>query len=204
MSQQENVLVATLRTATGKGPARRARVAGFVPAVMYGHGIDPVHLDLPGHEVFLVVKDNANAVVTVKYDGNEQLCLVKSVQVHPVRRNILHVDLQVVRKGEKVEVSVPLLLVGENQSGTQSQQEEFELLVSAPATDIPESITVDVDGLEEGAIVRVGDLKLPEGVTTDIDESRDIVSIVALVVNEEPAEADAEAAVEAATEGSED
>lgn len=204
MSEQENVLVATLRTATGKGPARRARVAGFVPAVMYGHGIDPVHLDLPGHEVFLVVKDNANAVVTVKYDGNEQLCLVKSVQVHPVRRNILHVDLQVVRKGEKVEVSVPLVLVGESQSGTQSQQEEFELLVSAPATDIPESITVDIDGLEEGAIVRVGDLKLPEGVTTDIDESRDIVSIVALVVNEEPAEAAAEAAVEDAAEGSED
>ncbi len=201
MSEQVNVLLANVRAETGKGPARRARRAGLVPSVMYGHGIDPVHLDLPGHEVFLIVKDSANAVVTVKYgDDNEQMCLVKSVQVHPVRRDILHVDLQVVRKGEKVEVLVPLVLIGESAAGTQHQQEEFELLVSAPATDIPETIEVDIEGLTAGSIIRVGDLKLPAGVTTEVDEARDIVSVVELSEIAEPELEEAEAEVGEATE----
>lgn len=195
MAEQTNVLLAQLRTETGKGAARRSRRAGMVPAVMYGHGIDPVHLDLPGHEAFLIVKDNANAVVTVKYDGKQQLVLVKNVQVHPVRRNILHIDLLAVRADEKVQVEVPLVLTGESAPGTQHQQEEFFLLISAPATDIPEHIEVSLDGLEEGAIVRVEDLKLPADVIAETPADRDVVSVLALA-----AEAEEEAATEEAAE----
>lgn len=173
-------LLATVRTETGKGSARRSRRAGTIPAVMYGHGIDPVHLDLPGHEAFLAIKDSANAIVTVKYDNNEQLCLVKSVQVHPVRRNILHIDLQVINRDEKVEVEVPVVLVGEPAAGTQTQQEEFHLTISAPAVALPENVEVSVEGLAEGTVLRVSDLKLPANVTTDVDPSRDIVSIAAI------------------------
>ncbi len=200
MAEQENVLLAQVRTETGKGSARRARRAGLIPAVMYGHGIDPVHLDLPGHDAFLIVKDNVNAVMTVKYDGKQQLVLVKDIQVHPVRRDILHMDLQVVRAGEKVQVEVPVLLVGETAPGTQHQQEEFSLLVSAPATNIPESIEVSIEGLEEGTIVRVEDLTLPEGVTSETPADRDIVSVSEIVEISEPDVEEAEEAVEAAVE----
>lgn len=188
MAEVSNVLLANQRTETGKGPARRARRAGLIPAVMYGHGIDPVHLDLPGHDAFLIVKDNPNAVVTVKYDGKSQLVLVKFVQVHPVSRAILHMDLQVVRKGEKVQVEVPVVLVGESVAGTQHQQEEFTLPVLAPATAIPESIEVSLEGLDVGAVVRVEDLTLPKDVEVEIPGDRDIVSVLALAATgDEPA-----------------
>lgn len=188
-------LLATVRTETGKGSARRSRRAGTVPAVMYGHGIDPVHLDLPGHETFLAVKDSSNAIVTVKYDGKEQLCLVKSIQVHPVRRDMLHVDLQVINRDEKVEVEVPVVLVGEPAPATQAQQEEFHLAISAPAIALPEHIEVSIEGLAEGTVLRVADLKLPANVTTDVDGDRDVVSITA--VTETAAESEAEGAAEA-------
>lgn len=188
MAEVSNVLLATQRTETGKGPARRARRAGQIPAVMYGHGIDPVHLDLPGHETFLIIKDGANAIVTVKYDGKEQLCLVKFVQVHPVSRAILHIDLQVVRKNEKVQVEVPVVLVGEPVAGTQHQQEEFTLQVLAPATDIPESIEISLDGLEAGAVIRVADLVLPAGVEVEVPGDRDVLSVIALAAEEAAAE----------------
>lgn len=199
MAETKLSITGVERTEFGKGPSRRSRVAGNVPAVLYGHGIDPVHLDLPGHEVFMIVKDNANAVLTVKYGKKQQLALLKSLQRHPVRRNILHVDLLAVRADEKVEVEVPLLLVGEPISGNQVQQEEFSLLVKAPATSIPDSIKVEIEGLGEGAVIRVEDLQLPEGVEAAIDGSRDIVSIIALTDNAAD-EASAEAAVEAAVE----
>ncbi len=187
------------RTELGKGPARRARREGKVPAVLYGHGNDPVHLDLPGHDLFLIVKDNANAVLNVDYGTKKQLALVKAIQRHPVRRDILHVDLLVVRADEKVEVEVPILLVGEPAPGTQVQQEEFSLLISAPAISIPESLEVNVEGLEDGAIIRVEDLVFPEGVTTDVDADRDIVSVQEIVEIQE-VETEAEEAVEAAVE----
>lgn len=200
MADTELSITGEERTETGKGPSRRARMAGKVPAVIYGHGIDPVHLDLPGHDVFMIVKDNSNAVLTVNYGKKKQLALLKSIQRHPVRRDIIHVDLQVVRAGEKVEVEVPLAIIGEPASGTQLQQEEFVLLVSAPATSIPDSIEVDVAGLEEGAVVRVEDLKLPEGVEAAIDGTRDILSVHKPQENVVETEQEAEAAVEAATE----
>ena len=186
------------RTEFGKGPSRRSRAAGNVPAVLYGHGIDPVHLDLPGHDIFLIVKDNANAVLNVDYGDKEQLALVRGVQRHPVRRDIIHVDLLVVRADEKVEVEVPILLVGEPISGNQLQQEEFALLISAPAVSIPEAIEVDVEGLGEGAVVRVEDLVLPKGVEALLEGDRDVVSVTAITENVVETEEEAEEALETA------
>ncbi|WP_099331551.1 50S ribosomal protein L25/general stress protein Ctc [Actinomyces minihominis] len=198
----ENSIKATIREEVGKGSARRARREGLVPAVLYGHKLDSVHLDLPGHDIFLIVKDSANAVITVNYGSKKQLALVKHIQRHPVRRNILHIDLLAVSAKERVEVEVPILLVGELAPGVQMQQEEFSLVISAPAISIPEHIEVSIEGLTEGAVVRVSDLTLPEGVEVN-DEllERDILSVNAITENaEEEAEevADAEAAVEAA------
>lgn len=186
MAAADNILLGTERTEMGKGPARRARRAGLIPSVMYGHGMDPVHLDLPSHDAFLIIKDNPNAVVTIKYGDNSQLCLVKNVQVQPVSRDILHIDLQIVRRGEKVQVEVPLVVVGECQPGSQYQQEEFFLLVNVPATDIPESIEVSVEGLGEGTVLHVSDLKVDEDVEIETPAERDIVSITELVIAEEP------------------
>ena len=190
------------RTEFGKGPSRRARRAGNVPAVMYGHGVDPIHLDIPGHDIFLIVKDNANAVVNVNYGKNKKLALVKAIQRHPVRRDIIHVDFQVVRADEKVEVEVPLLLIGEPAPGTQVAQEEFFVLVSAPAISIPESIDIDLEGKEEGTVVRVEDLVLPKGVEALVEGDRVIVTVDTeqeiVVESEEDAEDALEEAVDAA------
>ncbi|MSS83745.1 50S ribosomal protein L25/general stress protein Ctc [Actinomycetaceae bacterium WB03_NA08] len=203
MATENHVLNAQVRTETGKGPARRARRAGLVPAVMYGKGFEPVHLDLPGHGIFLIVKDSANAVIEVSYDGNKQLCLVKAVQTHPVSRNILHVDLLVVTKDQKVDVEVPIVLVGEPAPGTQTQQEEFALPVKASATAIPESIEVSVEGLAEGTVVRVSDLQLPAGVEAEQDANQDIVSIIAITDQVDVVE-DAEEALAEATQDNDD
>lgn len=200
MANTPNVLLATLRTAVGKGAARRSRRAGMVPAAMYGHNTETVHLDLPGHDTFLLVKDSANAVVTIKYDGKQQLCLVKNVQVHPVTRAMLHVDLLTVSRDEKVEVEVPVIIIGESAPGTTHQQEEFALPVLAPATDIPEHIQVDITGLEEGTVLRVADITLPTDVEAAVDSSRDVVSITVEHENVEPAASVEEAAEEVAEE----
>lgn len=203
MAEQTNVLIANVRTETGKGAARRSRRAGLLPAVMYGHGIDPVHLDLPGHDTFLIVKDSANPIITVKYDGKQQLVLVREIQRHPVRRDLLHLDLLVVRADEKVQVEVPVLLLGDPEPGTQTQQEEFTLLISAPATSIPEAIEVSIEGLGEGVVVRVEDLDLPEGVTSETPAERDIVTITAITESEDLEEAE-DALEEAVAEAHED
>lgn len=174
-----------------------------MPAVLYGHGLESVPLDLPGHEVFLLIKDSSNAVVEVAYGSNKQLALVKQIQRHPVRRDILHLDLLAVSAKELVEVEVPVSVVGESAAGTQPQQEEFSLVVSAPVVSIPESLTVSVEGLEEGTVVRVRDITLPEGVQISDDlADRDIVSVVAITeVAEEPETIEeAEEEVEEATE----
>lgn len=200
MAAVQNALTGTIRTELGKGPSRRARREGMIPAVIYGHGIDPVHVDLPGHEVFLIVKDSANAVINVSYGNEKQFTLVKAIQRHPVRRDILHVDLLVIREGEKVEVEVPIMIVGEPIPGTQLQQEAFSLVVTAPAISIPEHIEVNVEGLGDGHVVRVGDLTLPEGVEVDDElKERDILSVTEITENVEE-EPEAEAAGEEAVE----
>ena len=191
------VLLAEERSEFGKGAARRARRAGKVPTVLYGHGAEPRHLDVPGHDLFLIVRGSKNALVELKIDGKTQLALVKDVQVHPVRRDILHADFLAVKAGEKVDVEVPVVVVGEPTPGTVHSLDEFTILVKAPATSIPEHLEVSIEGLEVGSAVHVSDLQLPAGVEVELDPETVIVSIQdAAEEAEEAAEGEAEAAAE--------
>ncbi|MFH5824423.1 50S ribosomal protein L25/general stress protein Ctc [Georgenia sp. AZ-5] len=191
-------LTATRRTEFGKGAARRTRRAGLIPAVLYGHGTEPQHLALPSHETFLVVKDHANALITLDIEGTEQLALVKDVQRDPVRRTIEHLDLVVVRQGERVTVEVPVHVTGESFPGTIHQIELQTLRVTVPATRIPEVVPVPIDGLEDGALVRVADIPRPEDATID-DDPEEIVVVISVPrvsaedLGEVPAEETAEA-----------
>ena len=196
----ENHLDAQLRNDFGKGAARRARRDGVIPAVMYGHGSDTMHLGLPSHETFLIVRSNPNAVVELSVDGETYLTLVKDVQRHPVSRNILHVDLLAVKAGEKVDVEVPISAVGEPQAGLTHTVETFQVMVAAPATSIPEFIEVDIEGAEDGLVIHAGDLKLPENVDLVTDEEVDILSVAEIQENEIP---EPEAAAEGEAEGAE-
>lgn len=165
MSDNESTQLAVEhRTEFGKGAARRLRAAGRIPAVLYGHGTEPQHLSLPGHETFLLIR-KANAVLELDIQGSQQLALVKEVQRDPVRRIIEHIDLLVVRKGERVEVEVAVHLVGEPAAGTVHFQETTQLLVTAEATHIPESIEFSIEGLPEGTVVYATDVQLPKGVS---------------------------------------
>lgn len=188
------VLLTNLRSDFGKGAARRARRDGFVPGVLYGHGIDPIHLDVPGHELFLLVRGNANALVELKFDGKSQLALVKDVQRHPVSRNLLHADFLAVKAGEKVDVEVPIVVVGKPAPNTQHNVEEFTVTVKAPANAIPEAIEVDITDLEAGTVIRVADVKFPAGVESELNPEQDVVSILELAAaEEEKAEGEASA-----------
>ena len=189
------ILVATTRTEFGKGAARRARRAQMVPGVVYGHG-ETTHLDIPEHDLFLIVRGNKNALVELKIDGTSQLALVKDIQRHPVKRNLLHVDFLAVKAGEKVDVEVAIVVVGEAAPGTTHNVEEHTVTVKAPATEIPESIEVDVTGLEAGTVVRVSDLVLPANVECELDAEQDVVIISELVAEPEEEEAPAEAEAE--------
>jgi len=157
-------LVATARTEFGKGAARRLRRAGQIPAVLYGHGAEPVHVALPGHETFLAVK-HANALFEIELDGKATLAIAKDVQREPVKNVIEHVDLLIVKKGEKVAVEVPVTVVGESFSGTIHVVETQSLALEAEATHLPEAVEVDIEGLQDGAIVKAGDITLPKGAT---------------------------------------
>ena len=193
-----------VRSEFGKGAARRARRAGLIPAVVYSDTVEPIHVDLPGHEAFLIVKDNVNALVNLAFDGEEQLALVNDIQRHPVRRDILHLDLFAVRRDETVQVEVPLVLVGESADGTVVNQEYFEITVEAPVIDIPESLEVSIEGLEEGEVVYASALKMPEGVTHEMDEEEILASIVVPEEIPEPeTDEDEEAEGEEAGEGEE-
>ncbi|MFV0285389.1 MAG: 50S ribosomal protein L25/general stress protein Ctc [Demequina sp.] len=194
------VLDAGTRTDFGKGHARRARAAGQVPAVLYGHGTDPVHLVLPGHATMMALK-NPNALLTLQFDGKEELAVAKDVQRHPIKPVILHVDLLLVKKGEKIVVDVPVHIEGESAPGTIHFQEASTLQVLAEATHLPESFVVSIDGLEEGAKVLASDVKLPKGVELAGDADQQVASIAAPQVQDEGA--DEAPAAEAAAETTE-
>jgi len=198
----DNKLSAELRTEFGKGAARRIRAAGKIPAVLYGHGTEPQHLTLPGHEVALIVR-KANAVLDLDIAGAAQLALVKDVQRDPVRQLIEHIDLIVVRKGEKVSVDVPVHLEGESFSGTMAIVETSTLSVEAEATHIPERLVVNVDGLEEGTQILAGAIELPRGVTLTSDPEATVVliSVPRGSAADEAAEAGAPAEAGAAPSG---
>lgn len=208
MSQDVDTKVtAEVRTSFGKGFARRLRAAGKIPAVIYGHGTDPVHVALPGHQTALLIR-RANAVLELDIDGAQQLALVKDVQKDPVHQVIEHIDLLVVKKGEKVQVEVPVTVVGEPFAGTIVNLDATTISLEVEATHIPEHVEVDVEGLEEGAHITAGDLTLPKGATLLADADLLVVAIstpAAAAVEEETeeaeeAEAPAAAAEEAAAE----
>lgn len=171
-------LTTTDRTGTGKGAARRARRDGLVPAVLYGHGTDPKHLLLPNLELAAILRANGtNAVIDLDIDGTSQLALTKQVDVHPVRNYIEHVDLLIVRRGEKVVVEVPILIEGESGPGTLLIQDASYIELEAEAMNIPENIVVSVEGLPAVTNINAGDLELPEGSTLVSAEDTLVVSV---------------------------
>ncbi len=159
---ETNQLVATARESFGKGVARKLRAVGQTPAVIYGHGTDPVHISVETHPLSLIIRQ-ANALIELDIAGKKQLVLVKDVQKDPVRQIIEHVDLVIVKKGETVEVEVPLHVAGEPFNGANALQELNTLRLSVPATAIPENVTVTVDGLEDGTQILAGAIELPKG-----------------------------------------
>lgn len=165
----------------GKGAARRARREGTIPGVLYGHGIDPVHLNLHAHQLTMALRHGLNSLLTIQVDGKDELALAKDVQVHPLRRAIQHVDLLLVKKGEKVTVDVSVELVGEVVPGGQVNQDLTNVSIEAEATNIPETLEVSIDGLEIGGQILAGDITLPSGSTLLTDAESLIVGISEVV-----------------------
>jgi large subunit ribosomal protein L25 len=196
-------LTATPRTEFGKGAARRTRRAGLIPAVLYGHGAEPQHLALPSHDTFLAVKNHANALVTLDIEGKEQTALVKDIQRDPVKRHIEHLDLVIVRAGERVTVEVPVHVEGESAPGTIHQIELQTLTVTVPATRIPDVVTVSIDGLEDGSLVRVADIPRPGDASIEDDAESVVVVISVPRASAEDIEADEAAAEAGAAAGAE-
>jgi large subunit ribosomal protein L25 len=197
----ETKIQAESRTEFGKGAARRIRRADKVPAVLYGHGTDPVHITLPGHETMLALKHGgANALLSIELEGKSQLALPKQVQRDVLKGFLEHVDLIVVSKGEKVSVDIPVHLVGEPGPDALVVTEHATVLVEAEATHIPEYIEVSIEGAEVGHQVTAKDLELPKGSTVQLDEDTLIVNITHAPtteeVEEELAEAEAEVGIE--------
>lgn len=191
-----NKIAAEVRTSFGKGAARKLRVIGKIPAVVYGHGTDPQHLALPGHEVALLLR-KANAVLELDIEGTSQLALVKDVQKDPVRQIIEHIDLVVIRKGEKVIVDIPVHVEGESFAGTIANLDATTVSIEAEATHIPERIIVDIEGAEEGTQIFAKDLVLPTG-STLVSEPDTLVVNVTI-----PDEVDLGESEETETEGDE-
>ncbi|MFT4134869.1 50S ribosomal protein L25/general stress protein Ctc [Microbacterium sp.] len=164
------------RESFGKGFARRLRAAGKIPAVIYGHGTDPVHVALPGHQMSLLIR-RANVVLELDVAGNTQLTLVKDVQKDPVHQVIEHIDLLVVKKGEKIQVDVPIVVVGEPFAGTIVNLDAPSVALEVEATHIPEHIEVDVEGLEDGTHITAAELTLPRGATLQTEPDVLVVAI---------------------------
>ncbi len=207
--EQDNKVVADARETFGKGAARKIRAAGKIPAVLYGHGTEPQHLTLPGHQVALLIR-KANAVLDLQISGKSQIALVKDVQKDPVHQVIEHIDLIVIKRGEKVQVEVPVHVEGESFAGTIADLDAKTLLLEVEATHIPESIVVSVEGLEEGTQIHAKDVELPKGATLISDDDVLVVNVHVpqkVDLGEEAAAEAAEAAegeeAEASAEGEE-
>ena len=195
----ETRIKAESRTEFGKGAARRIRRDNKVPAVLYGHGTDPVHVTIPGHELMLALK-NSNALLSIEVSGDKHLALPKQVQRDPIRGYIEHADLILVRRGEKVTVEVPLVVSGEVISGSLVVTEYNTISIEAEATHLPEAVELSVEGLDAGAQIHASDLALPDGVALQLDPETLVVNIVAAPTAEqleaELAVAEAEAGIE--------
>jgi large subunit ribosomal protein L25 len=192
-------LTAELRTRFGKGAARKLRREHQIPAVIYGHGADPIHVALPGHATMMALK-TTNVVLTVEVDGKSTMVLAKDVQRDPIKPVIEHIDLVIVRKGEKVTVDVNVHVEGEAAPETIVSLDHSSLQLEVLATNIPESVTVSVDGLEVGTQILAGAVELPEGATLVTDPEALVVNITQQISEEaleaELADAEAEAGIE--------
>ncbi|SDX80624.1 large subunit ribosomal protein L25 [Amycolatopsis xylanica] len=176
------------RTEFGKGAARRTRRAGKIPAVLYGHGSDPRHLSLPGLEFARVVREHGqNAVITLEVENSTELALTKTVVIHPLRNYIEHVDLLVVKRGEKISVDVPVVVTGTPAASTLVNQDVDTITVEVEALHIPEQIEVSIEGAEAGTQILASQVTLPAGATLVTDGEHLIVA-----VNEAPTEASLE------------
>ena len=197
----ESKIQAESRTEFGKGAARRIRRADKVPAVLYGHGTDPVHISLPGHDTMLALKHGGtNALLSIEIGGESHLALPKQVQRDPIKGFLEHLDLIVVRAGEKVTVDVPIHVVGEAAPDTLVVTEASVISLEAEATHIPEFIELSIEGAEVGTLIFAKDLILPSGSILQVDEESLIVNVTnaptAEELEEELAEAEAEAGIE--------
>lgn len=171
-------ITAETRTEFGKGAARRIRRDNKVPAVIYGHGGDPIHVTLPGHDTMMALKHGgANALLELSIEGKPHLALTKQVQVDPVRRTLEHVDFVAVVRGEKVSVDIPIHLVGAAVRDALVVTENSTVEVEAEATNIPEFIEVDIEGAEAGTQILASDLKLPAGSSLLTDPDTLIVNV---------------------------
>ena len=171
-------LAAEARTEFGKGAARRTRRAGKIPAVLYGHGSDPKHLALPAIEFARVVREHGqNAVLTLEIDSASELALTKTVTTHPIKNYIEHVDLLLVKRGEKVSVEVPVIIVGDPTPGTLVTQDATTIEVSVEALHIPEQFEVSVEDTEAGLQILAKDVKLPSGAELVTDPDTLIVAV---------------------------
>ena len=188
-------LTATTRTEFGKGASRRLRRAGSTPAVLYGHGTDPVHLALPARETFLALRQ-ANVLLQITVEGQKPfLALPKQVQRHAILHSVEHIDLVLVKAGEKVTVDVPLVFSGEAVRGALVNHELNSLTVLAPATDIPNELHVSIEDLAIGSHLSVSDITLPEGVEAAVE-----ADVVVVSVTQAPVQDLGEGSAEAATE----
>ena len=182
-------IAAEPRTEFGKGPSRRIRRANKVPAVLYGHGEQPRHFTLPGHELMLALKHDANALLTLQTDDGDQLALPKVIVRDPIKGHLEHVDLVAVRKGEKVTVEIPVQLTGEAAPDTLVDQQTLTLTVTADATALPDHLELDISGQKAGASLAAKDVTLPSG--TELSQDPDHVMVAFLgVISEEQLEAE--------------
>ncbi|MFR9673462.1 50S ribosomal protein L25/general stress protein Ctc [Streptomyces sp. TR06-5] len=189
-------LSAKIRTEFGKGAARRLRREEKIPAVIYGHGAEPVHVELPSYDMMMALK-TPNVLINLDIEGKKQLVIPKAVQREAIRAFLVHVDLLTVRKGEKVNVDVPIHVEGELAPGQHILEHGLNTLpVEAEATHIPETVTVSVEGLSAGDSVTAGDIELPRGTALAVEDDVIVIQVLA-------AQAEAEAAEEAGEEAGE-
>ncbi|MFF8385131.1 50S ribosomal protein L25/general stress protein Ctc [Streptomyces kanasensis] len=187
---------AETRSEFGKGAARRVRRENKVPGVLYGHGTDPVHVTLPGHDLMMALK-TSNALLALQLDGKTELAIPKAVQRDPLKGFIVHVDLLLVNRGEQVNVEIPVQTEGELAAGGNLLEHVLNALpVEAEATHIPESLTVSVEGLGAGDSVLAKDIPLPKGVTLAVEADTVVLQVLAAQA-EEPAAGEGDEATEA-------
>ena len=192
---------AEARTEFGKGAARRIRRDDKVPAVIYGHGNDPQHITLPGHETMMALKHGGtNALLYITIEGKTVIALTKQVQADPIKGFLEHIDFVEVKKGEKVTVEIPVHVLGESKADAMTVTELNTVSVEAEATNIPDYIEVSVEDAEVGFHVLAKDLELPEGSLLLTDDEALVVNVVhaptAEEVEAELEEAEAEAGIE--------